>query len=206
MKSVNITGHKRDGKGKSIAGQLRAEGYVPCELYGKSGNVHFKVFVNDFKQIVYTPDVNIIDLDIDGKHYNALVKEVQFHPVSDEILHVDFHEFEDSKQVKLELPIRFIGVAAGVREGGKLNKKLRTLKVKGFPKDMPDAIEVDISSLGLGKSIKVKEVSAGKLEIMNALSIPIATVDVPRDVKTKEGDAAAAPKAAAGAPKAATKA
>ena len=109
MKSVNITGHKRDGKGKSIAGQLRGKGYVPCELYGKSGNIHFKAFVNDFKHIVYTPDVNIIDLDIDGTHYNALVKEVQFHPVSDEILHVDFHEFDNDKQVKLELPIRFVG-------------------------------------------------------------------------------------------------
>jgi large subunit ribosomal protein L25 len=203
MKSINISGHIREGRGKATAGQLRAEGYVPCELYGKSGNVHFKVFVNDFKHLVYSPDVNIIDLDIDGKHFNALVKEVQFHPVSDEILHVDFHEFEDDKQVKLELPIRFIGVAAGVREGGKLVKRLRTLKVKGFPKDMPDAIEVDISSLGLGKSIKVREVSAGKLEIMNAISIPVAAVEVPRDVKTKEGEAAApaAAKPAAAAPK-----
>jgi len=191
MKSISITGHLREGKGKAIAGRMRAEGYIPCELYGKSGNVHFQVFVNDFKQLVYSPDVNIIDLEIDGKHYNALKKEVQFHPVSDEILHVDFHEFDDDKQVKLELPIKFVGVASGVREGGKLVKKLRTLKVKGFPKDMPDAIEVEISSLGLGKSIKVKDVSAGKLEIMNALSIPIATVDVPRDVKTKEAEAPA---------------
>jgi|SRR6185437_11508552 len=199
MKSVNISGLKREGKGKAIAGQLRAEGYVPCELYGKSGNTHFKVFVNDFRHVVYSPDVNIIDLDIDGQHYNALIKEVQFHPVSDEIIHVDFHEFEADKQVKLELPIRFVGTASGVREGGKLVKKLRTLKVKGFPKDMPDAIEVDISSLGLGKSIKVKEVSAGKLEIMNALSIPVAAVEVPREAKTKEGEAAAPAAAAAGA-------
>ena len=196
MKSVNISGHKREGRGKATAGQLRAEGFVPCELYGKSGNTHFKVFVNDFKHVVYSPEVNIIDLDIDGQHFNALVKEVQFHPVSDEIIHVDFHEFEADKQVKLELPIRFVGVASGVREGGKLVKKLRTLKVKGFPKDMPEAIEVDISNLALGKSIKVKEVSAGKLEILNALSIPVAAVEVPRDVKTKEGETAAAETAA----------
>ncbi len=196
MKSISITGHTREGKGKSIAGRLRAEGYIPCELYGRSGNVHFQVFVNDFKQLVYSPDVNIIDLDIDGKHYKALKKEVQFHPVSDEILHVDFHEFDEDKQVKMELPIKFMGVASGVREGGKLVKKLRTLKVKGYPKDFPDAIEVDISALGLGKSIKVKEVNGGKLEIMNALSIPIAMVEVPRDVKTKEAEAAPAAKKA----------
>jgi len=195
MKSISITGHTREGRGKSVAGRLRAEGYVPCELYGKSGNIHFQVFVNDFRHLVYSPDVNIIDLDIDGKHYQALKKEVQFHPVSEEILHVDFHEFDDSKQVKMELPIKFVGVASGVREGGKLVKKLRTLKVKGYPKDFPDAIEVDISALGLGKSIKVREVDGGKLEILNALSIPVATVEVPRDVKTKEAEAPAAKKA-----------
>jgi len=204
MKSINISGHKREGSGKAIAGRLRSEGLVPCELYGKSGNIHFNVFVNDFKPLVYSPETHFVDLNIDGQHFSAVMKEVQFHPVSDEIVHVDFHEFDLDKKIKLELPINFIGVPAGVREGGKLTRKLRKLSVKGYPKDMPDSIDIDVTALALGKSIKVKDLSAGKLEILNAVSIPVAMVDSPRSLKGKEGEAAApgaaAPAAAAKSP------
>jgi large subunit ribosomal protein L25 len=195
MKSISINGQKREGTGKTIAGQLRATGYVPCELYGKTGNINFKVFVNDFKPLVYTPDKFRVNLDIDGQKFDAIMKEVQFHPLSDEILHVDFHEIREDKIIKVDLPIKLTGTAAGVREGGKLTKKLRTLKVKGFPKDMPDVIEVDVTSLGMGKSIKVKDINAGGLEIMNAPTLPVASVEVPRGLKGKEGEAAAAPAA-----------
>jgi len=195
MKSISINGHKREGTGKTIAGQLRADGWVPCELYGNAGNTHFNVFINDFKPLVYSPETFRVELDIDGNKTTAVMKEVQFHPLNDEILHVDFHEIDENKQIKLEIPIRFVGVANGVREGGKLVKKLRNLKVKGFPKDMPDALEIDITSLGLGKSVKVKDINPGKLEILNNLSIPVAMVDVPRGLKDKEtADAAAAAK------------
>jgi len=194
MKSISISGHKREGTGKSIAGQLRSEGWVPCELYGQAGNIHFNVFVNDFKPLVYSPETFRVNLDIDGHKVEAIMKEVQFHPLSDEILHVDFHEIDENKLIKLELPLKFMGVATGVREGGKLIKKLRNLKVKGFPKDMPDAIEVDVTSLGLGKSVKVRDIDPGKLEILNALSIPVATVDVPRGLKGKEEAATPAKK------------
>jgi large subunit ribosomal protein L25 len=190
MKAISINGHKREGLGKTAAGQFRAEGYVPCELYGKSGNVHFNVFINDFKPLVYTPEKFRVNLNIDGKSYEAIMKEVQFHPLNDEIIHVDFNEINEDKMVKLELPIKLTGVASGVREGGKLVTKLRTLKVKGFPKDMPDAIELDITSLAIGKSVKVRDIDAGKLEVLNAPSIPVATIDVPRGLK-KEGEAEA---------------
>lgn len=191
MKSITIEGQKRDTSGKVANNALRNEGLVPCELYGKSGNIHFAVFTGDLKDLVYSPDTFRIALKIDGAQVEAVMKEVQFHPLSDEILHIDFHEIDDEKQIKIELPIHFVGVAAGVREGGKLVKKLRSLKVKGFPKDMPDAIEVDVTSLGLGKSIKVKELQVSNLEVINADSIPVATVDVPRGLKGKTEEAAA---------------
>jgi large subunit ribosomal protein L25 len=201
MKSITINGHKREGLGKTAAGQARATGFVPCELYGKSGNFHFSVFVNDFKPLVYTPEKFRVDLNIEGKTYQAIMREVQFHPLSDEILHVDFNEIDEDKIVKMELPIKLTGVAAGVREGGKLIQKLRTLKIKGLPKDMPDAIEVDVTSVGMGKSVKVKDINAGNLEIMNPPTIPVASVEVPRGLKGKEGEEASATPAAAAAAK-----
>jgi large subunit ribosomal protein L25 len=191
MKSINIQGQKRESTGKVANSNLRSEGYVPCELYGKSGNIHFTVFAGDLKELIYTPDTFRVALNIDGTQAEAVMKEVQFHPLSDEVLHVDFHEIDENKQIKVELPIHFIGTAAGAREGGKFVKKLRTLKVKGFPKDMPEAIEVDITSLGLGKSIKVRDIQVQNLEIVNAEAIPVATVDVPRGLKGKTEEAAA---------------
>ena len=209
MKSISIEGQRREAMGKSANYELRAAGYVPCELYGKDANIHFSVFSADFKNLVYSPETYRVDLNIEGEKYSAIMKEVQFHPLSDEILHVDFHEITDDSTIKVELPIRFLGVAAGVREGGKLIKKLRSLKVKGLAKDMPDAIEIDVTALTMGKSVKVREVDAKGLEIMNAGSTPVATVDVPRAMRGKEAEAApgaAAPAAAAAAPAAAAKA
>lgn len=201
MKSISIEGQRREDLSKSSNNTLRSTGYVPCELYGKGGNIHFTVFSADFKNLVYSPETYRVELNIDGEQYAAIMKEVQFHPLSDEILHVDFHEITDDSTIKIELPIRFQGVAAGVREGGKLIKKLRSLKVKGLAKDMPDAIEIDVTNLTMGKSVKVREIEAGGLEILNAGATPVATVDVPRAMRGKEtGEGAAAPAAGAAAP------
>ncbi|RYD82484.1 MAG: 50S ribosomal protein L25/general stress protein Ctc [Sphingobacteriales bacterium] len=191
MKSISIFGQRKEGQGKAANNELRNTGFVPCNLYGKSGNVNFTIFSTDFKELVYTPDVFRVELNIDGEQYNAIMKEVQFHPLSDQITHVDFHEIDEEKAIKVELPIRFTGNAAGVREGGKLVKKLRSLKVKGLVRDLPDAIEVDISSLGLGKSIKVRDIDAKGIEITNAGPNPVATVEVPRGLKGKTEEAAA---------------
>jgi large subunit ribosomal protein L25 len=190
MKSIKIHGQKREGSGKAANNELRNTGFVPCNLYGKSGNINFTIFSTDFKELVYTPDTYRVELNIAGEQYSAVMKEVQFHPLSDQITHVDFHEIDENKPVKLELPIRFTGNAAGVREGGKFVKKLRSLKVKGLIKDMPDAIEVDISNLVLGKSIKVRDIDTKGIEIMNAGPNPVATVEVPRGLKGKTEEAA----------------
>jgi large subunit ribosomal protein L25 len=198
MKAISIEGQRRENQGKSANYELRSAGYVPCELYGKNGNIHFSVFSADFKDLVYSPETYRVDLNVDGEQYSAIMKEVQFHPLSDEILHVDFHEITDDSTIKIELPIRFLGVAAGVREGGKLIKKLRSLKVKGLAKDMPDAIEIDVTSLTMGKSVKVRDIKATLgLEVMNAETTPVASVEVPRAMKGKDAETAAAPAAAA---------
>lgn len=195
MKTINLRGYKRTETGKTANSRIRKDGWVPCELYGGGENVHFTAFIADFKEIVYTPETYKVKLDVDGENFEAVIKEVQFHPLNEDILHVDFMRVQDEKMIKLKLPIRYTGVSIGVREGGKLIKKLRHLNVKGFPKDMPDAIEVDITNVGLGKSVRVSDVVVTKLEILNALANPIATVDVPRGLKGKEEEAAkAAPK------------
>jgi large subunit ribosomal protein L25 len=194
MKTINLRGYKREGTGKSANNRIRKQGWVPCELYGAGENVHFAAFIADFKDIVYTPETYRVQLDIDGANYDAIMREVQFHPLNEDIIHVDFMRIDEEKQVKLKLPIKFTGVSVGVREGGKLVRKIRALKVKGFPKDMPDAIEVDITNVGLGKSVRVSDVVVSKLEVLNAPANPIATVDVPRGLKGKEDEAAAATK------------
>lgn len=192
MKTFSISGQRREKLGKTSASHYRNEGYVPCELYGQNGNIHFSVYISDFQELVYTPDTYRVQLNIDGEQYDTVMKEIQFHPLSDVITHVDFYQIDENKPMKLELPIRFIGTAAGAREGGKFVKKLRSLKVKGFAKDMPDAIEIDIADLGLGKSIKVRDiVPANGVEIINAPAIPVATVEVPRGMRGKINEEAA---------------
>ncbi|MCX6353242.1 MAG: 50S ribosomal protein L25 [Bacteroidetes bacterium] len=192
MKTLNLEGTLRNESGKKSSLNLRATGWIPCELYGINGNTHFSVYYADFKPLVYSPDTFRVTLNIDGKKSDAIMREIQFHPLSDDITHVDFMEIDESKAFRINLPINFTGVSIGVKEGGKLVKKLRKLSVKGFAKDMPDVIDVDISHLALGKSIKVSDVKVTNLEIINAMSNPVATIDVPRGVKDAAAAAAAA--------------
>ena len=190
MKSIGLKGYLRTDTGKVANNRIRKDGWVPCELYGNGENVHFAAFIADFKNLVYTPNTYKVDLDIEGTNYEAIIKDVQYNPLNENIIHVDFVRVQDEKPMKVKLPIHYTGNSIGVREGGKLVKKLRHLSVKGFAKDMPAAIEVDITNVGLGKSIRVSDVKAGNLEIMNAPAIPIASVSVPRGLKDAEAAAA----------------
>jgi large subunit ribosomal protein L25 len=128
-------------------------------------------------------------LDIEGEQAEAIMKEIQFHPLNDAILHIDFHAINDEQEIKVNLPIHFMGTATGVREGGKLVKSLRKVTIKGLAKDVPAAVEVDVTNLGLGKSIRVKDIQTN-LNIMNSPNLPIATVEVPRGLRGKEEAAA----------------
>lgn len=186
MKSVKVTGTKRDAVGKKDAKKLRSEGKVPCVLYSGLEPVHFQAEESEFRKIVYTPNVYMIDLEIDGTAYKAIMQDIQFHPVEEQILHVDFLQVTDDKPVKIDVPVKIKGYAKGMRSGGKMKLNLRRLRVKGLAKDIPDSINIDITKLELGQSIKVGEVQAENLEFLNSKAIPVVGVVTTRVARTEE--------------------
>ncbi len=180
MKSVAINGTARPVVGKKEAKKLRSEEKVPCVLYGGEEPIHFQADAAEFRKVVYTPNVYMIDLNIDGKPYKAIMQDIQFHPVVEQILHIDFLMVSEDKPVKIEVPVKVEGYAKGMRAGGKMKLNLRRLKVKGLAKDIPDSIKLNIDDLELGQSIKVSQVDAGNLELLNSKSIPVVTIMVTR--------------------------
>jgi large subunit ribosomal protein L25 len=189
MKSIEIIGFKRANLGKTEAKQLRLDGNVPCVLYGGDSQVHFRTPAILFRELVYTPEVHLVKLNIEGDLYDAILQDIQFHPVSEMILHADFLLLTPGKIVKIDIPVKLTGTAPGVIKGGKLQIKLKAMKVKGLPKDLPDFIPVDVTKLDLGKSVKVGEVEVKDLEVLTNSLVTIATVEIPRALKGKKGDA-----------------
>jgi large subunit ribosomal protein L25 len=186
MKTIEIIGYKRANLGKKEARQLRDEAQVPCVLYGGNKQVHFHSPMILFKDLVYTPDAIVVDLNLEGNHFKCILQDIQFHPVNETILHADFLELQDTKEVKMDIPVSFTGTAPGVVKGGKLVTQQRTLKVKALPKNMPETITVDISKLDLGKSVKVREVKAENYTILNPPMLSIARVEIPRALRGKK--------------------
>jgi large subunit ribosomal protein L25 len=183
MKSIVLNGTLRTENGKKAAKNLRNTGEVLCNLYGGADNVMFSAPYNSFTPIVYSPDFYKIEIKLEDKSYTALVKDIQFHPVSDKIQHIDFLELVPGKIIIAEIPIVLVGQADGVKAGGKLIQKLRKLKVKSTPENLVDKIEVNVASLKLGKSIKVRNINQPTLEIMNPAPVPVASVEVPRALR-----------------------
>jgi len=200
MKNIEIEGKLRTEFGKKGANALRANENVLCELYGGKENVHFYAHQNDFLGLVYTPDVHLVKLNIEGKKYDAVMKEIQFHPVTDKILHIDFVQVFAEKQVVMDIPVKIEGVSAGVKAGGKLKVKRRTLKVKGFTKDFPEHLTIDISNLNIGDSIRIGDLVYNNLEIIDNKRAMIASVATTRNAQKEGEEAAAAPAAAPAAP------
>jgi large subunit ribosomal protein L25 len=186
MKTVEIIGYKRANLGKKDSKDLRLEASVPCVLYGGTEQLHFHVPMFLFKDVIYTHEACKVLLNFEGKQYTCIVQEAQFHPVNEMLLHVDFLELNESKPVKMNIPLSFVGTAPGVIKGGKFVQKVKTLKVKALPANLPDTIEVDISKLDLGKLVKVSEIKTEGYTILNAKSIPVATVSIPRSLKQEE--------------------
>ena len=202
MKTITIEGQIRTEFGKKATRQLRLEEKVPAVIYGGATEINFAAPATAFKNIVYTPDFNVVDATIDGKAYRCVLKDLQFDKVSDQLIHVDFLELVDDKKVTVTLPIKFTGAPAGVKAGGKLVTKMKSLKVKLLPKYLRENIELDITNLALNENIRVQDVKADNMEIMNSPRIPIASITMTRQLKQEE---ASAPKAAAApAAKAAT--
>lgn len=202
MKSLEIIGFKRANLGKVEAKQLRLETNVPCVLYGGKEQVHFHTPAFLLRDLVYTGDVHTVDLTVDGKNYKCIMQDIQFNPVNEMILHVDFLELVDNKEVKIEIPVKLTGTPVGVIKGGKLVPKLKKLTVKALPANLPDFISVDVTHLEVGKSVKVGDVKTDKYTILNAKAIPLGTVVSTRELKQAEtADAkGAAPAAKTAAP------
>ena len=187
MKSIAITGNKRTDLGKKASKAVRIEGNVPCVIYGGENVVHFSAETKSFKDLVYTPDFKTAQVSVDGNDYNCIVKSIQFHPVTDEIQHVDFLELINGAKMKVEIPIRFKGVAPGTRAGGKLTQKLRRVKVKTTPEHLLDELFVDVAKLQLGQSVKVRDIILGEgMELETSSGIPVASVEVPRALRSAQ--------------------
>jgi large subunit ribosomal protein L25 len=192
MKTHEIIGFKRANLGKTEAKRLRQESNVPCVLYGGEKAVHFHTPMFLFKDLVYTGDVHKVKLTIEGSApVECILKDIQFHPVNEIILHADFLQLKNDREIKMDIPVAFVGQAPGVLKGGKLIQKLKKISVKALPQNLPDYIEVDVANLDLNKSVKVGDIKADKFVILNPKSIPVASVEVPRALKVAE-DAAAA--------------
>ncbi|MCE9538709.1 MAG: 50S ribosomal protein L25/general stress protein Ctc [Bacteroidetes bacterium] len=212
MKSVSISGSPRANVGKKDATALRNAQQVPCVLYGGKEQIHFAVLSADFRNLIYTPDVNVVDLEIGGKKYNAILQEAQFHKIYDQLLHVDFLEITPGKPVTMNIPVKTTGTSPGVRAGGKLVKKLKTLKAKGLVEKMPDTINIAIDEMQIGQSIRVEDIVIDGLTFLNASNITVVSVETTRVAAAEEAKAAApgakaaAPAAKAAAPAAGAKA
>jgi large subunit ribosomal protein L25 len=194
MKSIAISGSPRENVGKRDAKELRYQGLVPAVLYGGENQYHIAVSAADLRGLVYSPDAQFVELDIAGKKYKAIAQEIQFHPLNEQVVHIDFLQLFDDKVVSMNIPIKLTGVSPGVRAGGKLTQKLRALRVKALPNDMPQVIEVKIGHLEVGKSVRVEEVKIDKVRILNNADDTIVSVVMSRALRQAEQEAAAAKK------------
>ncbi len=187
MKYLDMVGYYRKELGKRASKELRAEGYAPCVLYGGNDEpVHFYVPMILFRELVYTPEIKMVNMDIEGTEFKCILQDITFHPVSEVIEHVDFLRLYDDVPVKMDIPVTFKGNSPGLLKGGKLVVKTRKLSVKAVPADMPDTIEVSIEGLELSKSVKVGSLSQEKFTILNNPMVTIASIDVPRALKSAQ--------------------
>ena len=200
MKTVTIEGQLRTGTGKSATRQLRSQDLVPGVIDGGAKEVNFSAPAAAFKPLVYTPDFQVAEVKVDGATYRCILKDLQFNKVSDRLAHIDLLELVEDKPVTATIPLKFVGASEGVKAGGKLETKMKNLKIKTLPKFLRENIEVDITTLQLNGNIRVEDVKIENYEILNSPRIPIASVTMTRQLKQEEASAAkpAAGKAAVG--------
>ncbi|MFK7901018.1 MAG: 50S ribosomal protein L25/general stress protein Ctc [Cyclobacteriaceae bacterium] len=183
MKTTEILAYKREDISKASTKQARLDGFVPGVVYGGKEAVHFTAPAILFRELLYTPDAYFVELNIEGDIKKCIIKEAQFHPVSEILLHVDFYEISDKKAIVMDIPVELEGSAPGVKKGGKLYLKARTVRVKALPPHMPDTMKLDVSGLELGKTIKVVDIEAGELEIITNPQVSVASVQIPRALR-----------------------
>lgn len=190
MKQVTIEGQLRSEFGKKASRHVRSEGQVPCVIYGGSQNVHFTTTHKDLKHIVYTPEFKQATINVDGKVYNCILKDIQMDKITDEVTHIDFLELVPGKKVNARVPLRFVGQSVGVKAGGRFVIKMSTINIRTTPESLKEAIEVDITNLEIGKNLRIEDVNVENTEIMHNRRIPIAAVVITRALK-QEANAAA---------------
>jgi len=208
MKEITVSGQKRTDLGKKASKALRKEGFVPCNLYGeqKDGNgapvaMAFAAPFSELRKIIYTPHIYVINLNIDGENHTAILKEIQFHPVTDAPLHVDFYEVNDQKPITIGIPVKLQGLAQGVRDGGRMNLSIRKINVTAPYQQIPEHLDIDVTGLRLGKSIKVGQLSFEGLELATPKEVVVCSVKMTRQaVDTSADTDAAADATAADAP------
>jgi len=198
MKSITIEGQLRTESGKKATRQLRSQQLVPAVIYGGESEVNFAAPASAFKSIVYTSEFMIAEIKVEGKTYRCILKDLQFDKVTDLLTHLDFLELVEDKVVVANLPLKYTGASIGVKAGGKLVTKMKSVKVKALPKHLKEFITVDLTNLQLNENLRVQDIVAENMEIMNSPRIPIATVTMTRQLKQEE---TAAAKAATGAKK-----
>jgi large subunit ribosomal protein L25 len=187
MKTLVVKGQKRNSLGKKEAKLIRLQELVPSVLYGVGEPIHFSVPFSEMRQLVYTPGVFLVDLDIDGTIYPAMMQDVQWHAVEEQILHVDFLKIEENKKIKIDIPVKVTGLAKGIKAGGKLKINLRRLKVKALAKDLPDSIEINVTKLGIGQSIKVADLALKNIELLDKKSNVVVAVTITRAARSAAG-------------------
>ena len=197
MKSITIKGSERENVGKKATKAVRDAGMVPCVIYGGDQPVHFTAEEKAFKNLVYTPNAHTVAIELGSKKFNAILQDIQVHPVTDKILHLDFYELHDDKEVTIEVPVKITGVSPGVLLGGVLRLNQRRLKVKALPKNLPDFIEANISGLEMGNKLYVTKLVADNFKLLHPDNTVVAQVRISRAAMKAAQEAA---KAAKGAP------
>lgn len=198
MKEFDLKGQKRETVGKKATKQLRKEGLVPCNLYGekigedgKPEALAFAIPATDLRKVVYTPHIYVLNIDIDGVKHTAIMKELQFHPVTDALLHIDFYEVNDAKPITIGIPVRLNGLAQGVRDGGRINLSIRKINVTAPYKVIPEHLDIDVTNLQLGKSIKVGDLQFEGLTLATPAEVVVCSVKATRASRSAAAAAAA---------------
>jgi len=187
MKEINLTGQLRSDLGKKASKSLRKEGLIPCNMYGIATNdgkpaaFSFTVPMTELRKLIYTPHIYLVNLTVDGKLHTAILKEIQFHPVTDALLHVDFYEVNDQKPIVMGVPVKLVGLAQGVRDGGRMNMSIRKINVKAPYQQIPEHLDINVTELRLGKSIKVGELSFEGLELVTPKEVVVCSIKATRN-------------------------
>ena len=189
MKEIKVTGQKRTDLGKKASKQLRKEGLIPCNLYGEAQQdgkpvaFSFTAPMSELRKLVYTPHIYVVELIIDGERRTAVLKELQFHPVTDALLHVDFYEVNDQKPIVMGVPVKLVGLAQGVRDGGRMNLSIRKISVTAPYQQIPEHLDIDVTALKIGKSIKVGDLSFEGLEIATSKDVVVCSIKMTRQAQ-----------------------